>query len=234
MRAILFDLDGTLLPMDEEAFTKGYFKFLCKKAAPLGYKPEELINAIWTGMAAMVKNDGAVSNEQRFWDKFASIFGEEKRKDSAFFLDFYQNEFNQAVQFTSPNPALVQEIVALAHQKADLVILATNPIFPIVATENRINWAGAGKEDFAFITTYENCNYCKPNPLYYQAILDKFDLKGEDCLMVGNDVREDIVPTASLGMKNYLVTDCLINKDNLDLPEEKGSLESVLEVLKAL
>ena len=28
MKAILFDLDGTLLPMDQDLFTKTYFKYL--------------------------------------------------------------------------------------------------------------------------------------------------------------------------------------------------------------
>lgn len=32
---ILFDLDGTLLPMDMEAFTKAYFGLLAKKGRAL-------------------------------------------------------------------------------------------------------------------------------------------------------------------------------------------------------
>ena len=55
----LFDLDGTLLPMDQEAFTTGYFKLLTKKLAPHGYEPKSLVDAIWAGTAAMVKNDGS-------------------------------------------------------------------------------------------------------------------------------------------------------------------------------
>ena len=45
LKAVLFDLDGTLLPMDEEKFTKGYFGMLCQKLAPFGYDSEELVNA---------------------------------------------------------------------------------------------------------------------------------------------------------------------------------------------
>ena len=32
---VLFDLDGTLLPMDQEEFTKGYLNLLVQKFAPL-------------------------------------------------------------------------------------------------------------------------------------------------------------------------------------------------------
>ena len=63
LTTILFDLDGTLLPIDNDAFTKGYFKLLAVKLAPHGYEPKQLVDAIWAGTAAMVKNDGTKSNE---------------------------------------------------------------------------------------------------------------------------------------------------------------------------
>ena len=40
LSTVFFDLDGTLLPMDQDAFTKDYFKRLAGKLAPLGYEPE--------------------------------------------------------------------------------------------------------------------------------------------------------------------------------------------------
>ena len=78
LTTILLDLDGTLLPMDNDAFTKGYFKLLAAKLSPHGYEPKQLVDAIWTGTAAMVKNDGARSNEEVFWKKFADIYGEKR------------------------------------------------------------------------------------------------------------------------------------------------------------
>ena len=76
LTTILFDLDGTLLPMDNDAFTKGYFRHLAAKLAPHGYEPKQLVDAIWAGTAAMVKNYGSQSNEAAFWKKFAGIYGE--------------------------------------------------------------------------------------------------------------------------------------------------------------
>ena len=78
IKNILFDLDGTLLPMDMEKFTQGYFKRLVMKAAPRGYEPEKLIKSVWAGTAAMVKNNGGITNEEAFWNKFSEIYGEEK------------------------------------------------------------------------------------------------------------------------------------------------------------
>lgn len=94
--------------------------------------------------------------------------------------------------------------------------LATNPVFPAVATESRMRWAGLNPSAFDLYTTYENTGYCKPNPDYYRDILQKLDVCAGDCLMVGNDVDEDMV-AASLGMQVFLLTDCLINKRNAPL-----------------
>ena len=81
IKNIFFDLDGTLLPMDEEKFTKAYFSLLAKAVAPLGYESEKLINAVWKGTAAMYKNDGSVTNEQAFWREFGNIYGEKGLSD---------------------------------------------------------------------------------------------------------------------------------------------------------
>ena len=51
-------------------------------------------------------------------------------------------------------------------------------------------WAGLKPEDFELYTTYENTGYCKPNPKYYQDILERLDLTAQECMMVGNDIYE--------------------------------------------
>ena len=63
VKAIFFDLDGTLLPMDQELFVKTYLKYLAVKMAPHGYESEKFMKAMWNGVGAMIKNDGSVTNE---------------------------------------------------------------------------------------------------------------------------------------------------------------------------
>ena len=55
INTILFDLDGTLLPMDQDAFMEIYFRELSKRCLPLGYEPKALVDAVWKGTGAMVK-----------------------------------------------------------------------------------------------------------------------------------------------------------------------------------
>ena len=93
---VLFDLDGTLLPMELEEFTNTYFALLAKKAAPFGYEPKPLVAAVWKGTKAMVKNDGSELNCSRFWEVFSQEMGRESLKLREPFDEFYAKEFHGA------------------------------------------------------------------------------------------------------------------------------------------
>ncbi len=215
IKAVLFDLDGTLLPMDNDEFTKSYFKLLAAKLRPLGYDAEELVSAIWDGTAAMVRNDGGRTNEDAFWDRFSAILGERALRDKPVFEDFYMNEFNSAREFCGFDEN-AKAVVELAKSRGLITALATNPIFPSYATESRIRWAGLEPGDFALYTTYENNSYCKPNPEYFRVVAASLGLRPEECAMVGNDADEDMI-AGTIGMKVFLLTDCLINKSGKDI-----------------
>ena len=232
-KAILFDLDGTLLPMDQEVFVKDYLGRMAAFLAPHGYDPQSLIKAVWAGTGAMVKNDGKALNEDVFWYVFNSILGRDAKQDLALFEEFYRTEFQKAKDSCGFNPAAVEairQIKAMGYR----LILATNPLFPAIATYSRIRWAGLNPEDFELVTTYENSRFCKPNPDYYREILGKIALDGSQCLMVGNDVGEDMV-AQKLGMKTFLLTDCLINKTAEDISQyPNGSFPELLHYIRSL
>jgi len=211
----MFDLDGTLLPMDQDVFVRDYFGRLVKKAAPYGYNPDELIKATWAGTAEMVKNNGSQTNEEAFWAKFAAIYGKEKLSDKPMFEEFYEREFDEVKVVCGYNPAAAEAVKRI--KKMGLrTVLATNPLFPSPATMHRIRWAGLNAEDFELITTYENSHYCKPNPDYYREIAEKLSLDPRETLMVGNDADEDTA-AEKLKMNVFLITDCLINKSGRDI-----------------
>ena len=213
--AILFDLDGTLLPMDQDDFTESYFSNLAAKAATKGYQPDALIDTVWAGTAAMVKNDGTKTNEAVFWELFAAKYGGDALNDIPFFEEFYRTDFQKAKELCGFAP-MAKDIVHSLKARGLRVILATNPLFPAIATESRIRWAGLEPEDFELYTTYENSRHCKPNPEYYKDIMAELNLGPEECVMVGNDVGEDMI-AEKLGMKVFLLTDCLINRKNEDI-----------------
>lgn len=217
LKTILFDLDGTLLPMNQETFAEAYFGLMAKKLAPHGYDPKALVAAIWKGTEAMVRNNGSQTNEQAFWQYFCSVFGEQALKDEPIFDEYYRNEFQQVQNACGFAPE-ASRIISQCKQLGLRIVLATNPLFPAVATQSRIRWAGLTLEDFELVTTYENACYCKPNPAYYQEIIEKLNLYPAECLMVGNDADEDAA-AAQLGMRVFLLTNELINRKGADISQ---------------
>ncbi len=231
IRFVLFDLDGTLLPMDLSVFVKDYFGRLAKSLAPHGYESEKLIGAVWAGTNAMVKNDGSTLNETAFWNKFCEIYGEEAKKDMPLFEEFYEKDFPNVRSVCGYDPRAA-EIVAMCKKLGLKVVLATNPIFPAAATDHRISWAGLNKADFEFVTTYENSRHCKPNPEYYKDVAEKLGANPCECLMVGNNVSEDMI-AETLGMKVFLLTDCIINKEEKDISAyPHGSFGELADFIK--
>ena len=228
---ILFDLDGTLLPMDQDRFVQDYLGRMARKLAPHGYDPDALVKGIWKGTGAMVKNDGTKTNEEVFWSVFNTVMGRDCRKDEPLFLDYYRNEFQQirhACGFDAQAAQVIAELKAMGYR----VALATNPLFPAVATHSRARWAGLDPDDFEIITTYENSRLCKPNPDYYRDILATLNLKPENCVMVGNDVQEDMV-AQMLGMKVFLLTDSLINRTGEDINQyPHGSFGELMDFIR--
>lgn len=216
IQTILFDLDGTLLPMDQDEFTRAYLGLLCRTFAPFGYEPKLLTTAVWKGLEAMVKNTSSLTNEAVFWNEFEArmgrpVTGEERQR----FDRFYSTDFHRAAAVCHPTPA-AGELVQALKNKGLQVVLATLPAFPLTAIRSRLSWAGIDPEWFDHITSYENCTRCKPDPAYYREILTTLSLRPEECLMIGNNVDEDMI-ACTLGITGFLMTPCLINEHGADI-----------------
>ena len=232
-RAILFDMDGTLVPMDMKAFSEGYFKLLYKKLAPLGVKAEGFSKTIWTGVAAMVRNDGSVLNSEAFWNTFEKLTGNTDPAVRAACLDFYSHEFHEARSLARENP-LAKRAVELARKKAPIVALATNPLFPMEGQVTRMSWVGLTPSDFDLVTSYDTDRYCKPNPNYYISVCERLKVRPEECLLIGNDENEDAYSASSLGMSCYITDDCRIPSKEHPWDGPSGSFADLIRFLEAL
>ncbi|MBO8427337.1 MAG: HAD family hydrolase [Firmicutes bacterium] len=233
IKNVLFDLDGTLLPMKEKEFTKFYLTSLDEFVYKLGYDYKEFINNIIIGTELVVNNDGTKLNKEVFWNHLVSVYGLDILKLDNILDKYYDNEFNNGKLYCPANP-ISKDVIKLCLDKKYNIVLATNPIFPKIATYNRIKWAKLNPSDFLFITTYDNSYYSKPNIKYYEYILNKFNFDPNETLMVGNDVNEDMCIT-KLNVSTFLVTDYLKNISNLDISKfNKGNMSDLYNYLKEL
>ena len=229
-KAVFFDLDGTLLPLDQDHFVKVYFKALSAKMAQIGCDPKEFLGALMKGIDAMRVNDGSCTNEERFREEYYGFYKGKEELHERTLENFYENEFQEIRSVTGCDPAAA-EIVASLKAKGIPMVIATNPVFPPYATQSRVRWAGLDTEDFEIITTYDNVSFCKPNTDYYMNLCERIGVAPEDCVMVGNDVDDDMV-AETIGMKVFLLTDNLVNRENKDITVyNRGSFAELKEFL---
>jgi len=212
LNTVIFDLDGTLLPMDMEVFLNKYFTELSFKFKDY-FNPKELTEHIWASTGCMIKNKNPrITNEEAFFEDFYKRVVHKPEIISPLFEDFYINDFKRLASATRKEE-LMQNTVKILKEKGYRLVIATNPIFPKLAINQRVEWAGFSIDEFDFITSFEKMHFCKPHLEFYQEVLDNIDKKPQECIMVGNDVEEDMV-AKKLGLKTYLLEDCLISRGN--------------------
>lgn len=230
---ILFDLDGTLLPMDTEEFVKKYFQELSSKMKSY-FTLEEITKTVWGSTKYMIGNmDATKTNEEAFFEDFYERVNLEAEVLNPIFEEFYEKDFNNIKKVSTQNAHMIESI-QLLKEKGYTLVVATNPLFPERSVFHRIEWAGLNKDDFTFITSFEKMHYCKPQIKFYEEVLENIKKKPSTCMMVGNDINEDMV-AKEIGMKTYLIEDHMIGTDvdhgNIDY---KGNYEDFYKFVKSL
>lgn len=214
IKAILFDLDGTLLPMNRSVFERSYMGSLAQMAAGRGYDPKDFLRALGKSIAAMAQNDGSLPNGDVFWNTFSEASGKSRETEEPAFLKYYQTDYQGLEEVCGKNPEASATVKEL-RQKGYTLAIATNPVFPVIGIESRLSWAECNKEDFSLLTTLENSRFTKPHGGYYRDVAEALGVLPEECLMVGNDVSDDM-PAEKVGMRVFLLTNCLENPKGED------------------
>lgn len=230
-RVILFDLDGTLLPVDTHHFVEESLKIMAQELADF-IEPEQFLQAIWVSIQQVVANlDPHRTNEQVFKDSFIRLTGLHHPLFWRAVERFYADVF-PTLQFLCQPTDLARKITEEALSQGYRLVVATNPLYPAPAIWMRMQWAGVAHVPFEWVTTYENSCFAKPNLEYYEEICSILKVKPEECLMVGNDMQEDMVVT-QLGMTTYLVVDWLIDRGQPCYKvDERGSLAQLYDLLR--
>ncbi|MEG0322724.1 MAG: HAD family hydrolase [Raoultibacter sp.] len=223
-RAVFFDLDGTLLPMDLGEFMQAYFGGLAEYVAARSIDPEEFITGLKAGIKAMASPEDRRLNSEKYWDAFFTMIDQQSADWTPLISEFYESEFGKIGKNVVPEQAAARAVRALVSKGYPL-ILATMPMFPLRAVEWRLAWAGIDPAVFSRITNYENSTAVKPSLEYYAENLRAAGVTGSDVLMVGNNTKEDLA-CLELSMDAFLVTDHMLDPVKFDLSTIKhGTME---------
>jgi FMN phosphatase YigB (HAD superfamily) len=207
-KQVLIDLDGTLLENNMDVFAPAYYKMLSAHLSE-HIQPETMIRYLLAGTKAMIQNqDPAKTLEQTFDEIFYPGIEVQKSAIIEDIQAFYRIKFPNLISVTRKIPAAIQ-LIENVIKAGYRVSIATNPLFPCTAVEQRLIWAGLEpvKYQFEIISSYEHFHYAKPNPEYYREFAAKLNVPVDECVMIGNDYEADIIPSRIAGMRAFHIVD---------------------------
>ena len=204
LRGILFDLDGTLLDLDPDAFLRRYFAALTSATAP-HFPGVDLMQAVLASTSAMQRPHPGMTNKQAFDHDILERTGIDMDADWGVFEEFYREVFPTLGNGYGPVVG-AHEAIAQARALGLRVAVATQPIFPLAAIRHRLAWAGLADVAFDAVTTYETMFACKPSAAYFQQTAAMIRCEPGECLMVGDDRGMDM-PASAVGMRTFYVGD---------------------------
>lgn len=233
VKTVLIDMDGTLLNMGESSFEKAYLQrmvmFLEERYPGRG---KDIVKAVGYGAEVMKVSDGTRTNLEVFWEGFEKASGMTRAEVEPVITEYYQTLFTHIGDDYVPD-ADMQKAVRLLHEKGYQLIVATTPVVPLIANQERVRWSGLSDIPWLDITSFESYNYSKPNVKYFQQICDKYDLNPAECLMIGDSLVKDY-PSTELGMDFFLI----LNEDSPEAERQytgkKGDRKALLEYVQTM
>ncbi len=246
LKAVLFDLDNTLIRFDELAFFVNYVPKISRVLSDI-MPPDVLLERLLQSTKELMRNNGEISNAEHFMNSFSRDYERYREEMWGRFLRFYETEeFDQFQSLVTAVPG-ARDVFARLQRAGVKLVIATNPIWPQIVQRKRLSWAGLGDFRLDLVTDIENMSYCKPRLEYYQQVCRMIKEKPESCLMVGNDPVNDLV-VAKIAMKTYLIVDdegvssplelskSIRDDSAIEIPEPdfKGTLSGVLDAVESL
>jgi len=231
IKALLLDLDDTLLINDMTLFMEPYFRALAKRMGPL-IPMERLMPALLQGTKAMQANDGTNgTNAEVFAESFFRQVDTSPDVLMPAFEAFYQHDFQALASLTQPDPMAVPTVSSALSQNFQVAI-ATQPLFPLMAIETRLGWAGVGTDRYTYdmITSYDIMRACKPHPAFFTQVLEALGRQPQECLMVGDSVTSDM-PASRMGIKTFWVDRG--RGQSYDGADAHGSLRDLYDLLES-
>lgn len=232
LKGIFFDLDGTLLQVDMNRFIPAYVEGLAEVCADLA-EPRRFTDVVLQATSALLRSErGDCSNQQLFHSAI--------ERHLAISTDLFNQRLQRYCSDQLPALAplitphrLAPRILRGCFERGLKVVIATNPVFPRPLVEARLDWGAMGEFTFDLVTSYENSRFCKPNPGYFEDILQTLGLAPEHCLMVGNDTIHDL-SARKAGIATYLLDTWLVDRGGGFQPDYRGGHAELCRLVETL
>ncbi len=230
VEAILFDLDGTLLNVEMDAYISGYVRGLARHFSDLANRCRFADTVVTTAFDLLKSDRGEQTMEELFLALLEERLGIDGELFRARLNQYCDNGLNRLAPLVRPFP-LARKILQHCFDSGIRVIIATNPVFPLPVVKARLKWGQLDDFPYDLITSYENSRYCKPHRQYFTDILHSQGLSPKQTIMVGNDTEYDL-PAQQAGLTTFLLDTSLIDRQNRSAHADFfGSHQDLLELV---
>ena len=212
LKAVVFDMDDTLLSLNLSAFIAVLARDESSMLAQIGRKNALSMFALYGSAMLEINNpeptDQDLSNREFFDDFIMRRCGVPMNdpvvRDA---FEYYEREVlpnrNDAIIHARPRPGAREAVDAVASRGLRTALL-TNPSFSEDCIRCRMGWGDMLDMPFELVTTMENSRHCKPSAAYYLESLAALGLEPHEVLMVGNDPKRDF-PAPACGIQTAYV-----------------------------
>ena len=201
IRGLLLDLDDTLLANDTSRFLPAYFQRL-SLSFPGQASPDDVLTQLLRATKRMMENRDPLRTLKEVFDAaFYPALGLDAESARPGVAAFYREVFPELRSLTAPLPGAA-DLVTAARDLGLPIVIATNPMMPEAAVQQRLEWAGLppSRPSFELLTSYESFHFAKPDPAYVAEILGRMGWRPTEAAMIGNDPADDLQPASLLGM----------------------------------
>ena len=232
---LLIDLDDTLLKNPMDSFIPRYFQLFGEYIKEY-VDPSQFIDGILSGTDSMMENrDPSITLQEAFNNTFFAQIPLEEDGSEELITNFYNFDFPRLKEICHPMPGASQ-LIAEAKNRDYPIVVATNPIFPLNAIHQRIQWAELPIKlsELDLISSYESFRFTKPSSAYFAECLARLGWPNQPAVMIGNDPKNDIAGARALGLPTFLLNEDFKQIKMHDLRSAEGPLSLVFEWLDYL
>lgn len=199
---LLIDLDDTLLETNLETFVPTYYEALSRYLSDVA-PAADLISALQAGVGRMMGNlDPSRTLQEVFEAEFYPRLGLEAAPLREKIMKFYREVYPSLGRITRRREG-ARELVDWARAAGHEMVIATDPLFPMIATAERVRWAGFDPAEFALISAFGSFHFTKSHPAYYAEVLGRLGWPDRPVLMVGDDRQRDLISADGLGLSTF-------------------------------
>jgi HAD superfamily hydrolase (TIGR01549 family) len=225
IKAILLDLDNTLLHNPDRCFAQAFNEksrlFFMQRwgfdSFPAVFK--QAIQAMGSRWPLDYTNTGITV-------KILSLQAGIDISEATSGLQMFYRDVYPSLQACTYPVEGAAELVADLKARGYAIVIATNPIYSAEAIYQRLAWAGlsGSGDDYTFISHADNMHFAKPDAAYYAEILARVGTEPDEAVVVGDSITNDIEPAQTIGLHTFHVNSDYLGHSPAD---QHGTLQDL-------